>query len=507
MAASLLSAPRGSVLKRLICCLLAVVLGCVWSPRRAGFAYAEEGSSDVAFRAEASVEEDAAFLRLYLISKASVDSFVLHLVLDPAQASLAGDPIIEAPLREEGGFTHIHVEGNGSLDIGYCSAAGFCTDDPILSLPIRYADQTEGPSAGLLSLGEGTMLTVYLPRESRQTAYAIRPEGDAFSTVPILTEGPEIAMGAAPLAWQLRTEIQDVTGNGVGDEADVTASLMHAMGLMPDLDRLPVLLELPLLGEKHLDKFSYTGTIQERNRYKSEMVSCELKTYAAKKLTYYTVEIFIRDIYCLRTALGRETFGRAEKVLITAQRNNAIYAINGDCYFARKTGIVMQNGVIYRDSIDKSREIGVLFEDGTLQVIPPKEIDLDALERSGAYQIWSFGPSLLTPEGEAITSNEGFTDRTLCKPNPRTAIGYVEPGHYYFVVVDGRFAGGSLGMELKDLSILMHSLGCTVAYNLDGGGTSCMASAEYGNISKMADKGRSCSDIIYVIDYSLDDPT
>ena len=306
--------------------------------------------------------------------------------------------------------------------------------------------------------------------------------------------------GAAPLARQLRNGIEDVTGNELADEADIMAQLLCLTGAVSDIGEIAPLLRLPLLGEKHLERFSYAGAVRSRNAYRSDMVSCELKTYKEKRLTYYTVEIFIRDIHCLRTALGRATFGRAEKILLTAQRNNALYAINGDCYFARKVGLVMQNGTLYRNSIDKKRDIAVLFEDGTLEVIPPDRIDLAALQARGAYQIWSFGPGLLTAEGDAIRSNDGFSDKKLAKENPRTAFGCVEPGHYWFVVVDGRGAGGSKGMEMKDLSILMHSLGCTVAYNLDGGGTSGLVSAEYGNISKSADTSRSCSDIIYVID-------
>lgn len=498
MVPSLLSAFKGNVIKRLICCLLAAFFGfgCV------GFAYAEEGPSDVTFRAEASAEEDGPFLRLYLTSEAPIDSFVLHLLLDPEQGSLAGDPIIEEPLRDEVSFTQVHVENDHSLDIGYCSAAGFMTVFSIVTIPLQYAEGIREFSSAFLSIGEGSVLTVFLPETSEQHAYILHSEGNNVISIEPVPE-PGIERDTAGLAYQLRTEILDVTGNGVGDEADVTAGLMHAMGLIPDLEQLPSLLQLPLLGEKHMDKFRYTSTVKERNLYKSDMVSCELITHSEKKLTYYVLDIYIRDIHCLRTALGRETFGRAEKVLLTAQRNNAIYAINGDCYFARETGIVMQNGVVYRTKLDKSREIAVLFEDGTLAIIPPDQIDLDALMEKGAYQIWCFGPGLLTSEGEAILDNTAFSNKTLYQANPRTAIGYVEPGHYYFVVVDGRFAGGSLGMELKDLSVLMHSLGCTVAYNLDGGGTSSMVSAEFGPISKSADQSRSCSDIIYIID----DPT
>ena len=57
------------------------------------------------------------------------------------------------------------------------------------------------------------------------------------------------------------------------------------------------------------------------------------------------------------------------------------------------------------------------------------------------------------------------------RPNPRSAIGYFEPGHYCFVQVDGRIES-SRGMTLEELSQLFADLGCTAAYNLDGGQSS-----------------------------------
>ena len=55
--------------------------------------------------------------------------------------------------------------------------------------------------------------------------------------------------------------------------------------------------------------------------------------------------------------------------------------------------------------------------------------------------------------------------------NPRTAIGMIEPLHYIMVVSDGR-TEESEGLSLFDLGNLMQDLGCDVAYNLDGGGSS-----------------------------------
>lgn len=77
------------------------------------------------------------------------------------------------------------------------------------------------------------------------------------------------------------------------------------------------------------------------------------------------------------------------------------------------------------------------------------------------------------------------------------AIGYYEPGHYCLVVVDGRQRGYSLGLEMTELSKLMKQLGCTEAYNLDGGMTAMMA---YGTelYSQPCGGGRQNCDIVYV---------
>ena len=64
--------------------------------------------------------------------------------------------------------------------------------------------------------------------------------------------------------------------------------------------------------------------------------------------------------------------------------------------------------------------------------------------------------------------------RSLLKVNPRTALGYYEPGHYCFVVVDGRQPGYSQGASMETLARLMSSLGCAAAFNLDGGASSAM---------------------------------
>ena len=64
----------------------------------------------------------------------------------------------------------------------------------------------------------------------------------------------------------------------------------------------------------------------------------------------------------------------------------------------------------------------------------------------------------------------GFYDRT----HPRTVVGMTAGGELLLVTVDGR-QNISAGMKLVDLAELMHSLGCVEALNLDGGGSTTMA--------------------------------
>ena len=90
----------------------------------------------------------------------------------------------------------------------------------------------------------------------------------------------------------------------------------------------------------------------------------------------------------------------------------------------------------------------------------------------GAWQAWTFGPALL--DGSGNVPESFHSTEYLNKVNPRAAIGYVAPGHYKFVVVDGRQDGYSAGVTMSQLAQLMKEEGCLTAYNLDGGKSAVM---------------------------------
>lgn len=246
---------------------------------------------------------------------------------------------------------------------------------------------------------------------------------------------------------------------------------------------------------KFADKFTDGAVLTTDSTYVSENVNVTLTETQVNGVTYYIEDIYIRKIENLRTAFAADTYGRSitEWVLEMAQAHDAVAAINGDYYGITASGVVIRNGKLYSDAVDG--EVCVLFTDGALRVYAAEEFDAEAVMAAGAYQAWSFGPALLSDDGEALTS---FSSR-ISGVNPRTAIGYYEPGHYAFVVVDGRQAGYSTGMTLAQLAALFEDLGCEVAYNLDGGKTSAMTFGD-SLANRPTEGGRMTSDIIYISD-------
>ena len=59
-------------------------------------------------------------------------------------------------------------------------------------------------------------------------------------------------------------------------------------------------------------------------------------------------------------------------------------------------------------------------------------------------------------------------------PQPRCAIGMVEPGHYFAALAEGRIRNVSVGVSVAQMAEWMQKGGCTEALNLDGGQTAVM---------------------------------
>ncbi len=244
--------------------------------------------------------------------------------------------------------------------------------------------------------------------------------------------------------------------------------------------------------------FTDEGVVyQGENYYQNENVYVVIRVHHDEKLTYTVADIYIRDISCLKTGFARDRYkGHSEDPLEQAIRADALIALTGDFYSHEKRGLVIRNGEVYRTELS-DWDVCVLFKDGTMRTYSSQEAknSLDDILAAEPWQSWCFGPKLLSKDGLPVTKEDMNT--TVWPKNPRNAIGYYEPGHYCFVNVDGRQGSYSQGMNMDELSELMYSLGCTEAYNLDGGATAAIIWQD-AIFNKPAGGGRPVPDIIYI---------
>ena len=254
-----------------------------------------------------------------------------------------------------------------------------------------------------------------------------------------------------------------------------------------------------LFGDKFADKFNADGTVDKTDTtYKSGNINLTLNKVENKEkdLTYYTIDVYIRDLKYFKTAFANDTFGRGntDETVNIANAHNAVAAISGDYCANHASGLVIRNGELFREELS-DQDVLVMFQDGSMETYSRRDLDVEAVIARGAYQSWAFGPMLLDANGQPMTEFNSNVNR----PNPRSAIGYYEPGHYVFLLVDGRQLGYSSGLTMQEMSQLFYDMGCKVAYNLDGGQSAVMT---YDG--KVANKpyngGRSISDIIYITD-------
>ena len=250
--------------------------------------------------------------------------------------------------------------------------------------------------------------------------------------------------------------------------------------------------------KKFADRFSDEVAVTE-NTYISSQVSITIDTVVvgegSDRITYYVADIYVAspENFLTRTAHGQMKYFDTQPATEMAREANAILAISGDFLTYQKNGFLMRNGEIY--AADRNYSICALYPDGTMETHDRGSYQIEDILAKNPLQVWSFGPVLLDENGN-VRSSYDISD-AVSYPNPRSAIGYYEPGHYCFVVVDGRQDGHSKGMRIPELAQIFADLGCKAAYNLDGGGTAVMLFG--GEIySRQSNGGRDLGDMLVI---------
>ena len=255
------------------------------------------------------------------------------------------------------------------------------------------------------------------------------------------------------------------------------------------------------------DKIS---VVKQVGAYSNDNVSIviteKLFTVGSDKTTYFVVDIKVSSAQYLKTALAsgdKLTTNKTETVANIASAKNAILAINGDgCgQSKRTTGYVVRDGVTYRSAARGSSgdtEALVIHGDGNMSVIDERKTSLDSVENK--WQVFSFGPALIKNGVISVTSKQEISGQSMAD-NPRTSIGMVEPLHYVIIVGNGR-TNASKGLTLYQLAEALVYEGCTVGYNLDGGGSSTLwfngKVINYPTTNGGKYSEREVSDIVYI---------
>lgn len=260
-------------------------------------------------------------------------------------------------------------------------------------------------------------------------------------------------------------------------------------------------------GESAATEDSSTAVTMTEDSYTNGDISISVTRYATGSgtdaVTYYVADVTLADASTLRSAFANNQFGQniIAKTSEIAAANDAVFAINGDYYGFRDTGIVIRNGVVYRD--EPARTGLAFYTDGTVELYDETDTNAQALLDAGVWNTLSFGPALVA-DGAVISGiddveiDTNFGNHSVQGSHPRTAVGVIDENHLVFVVVDGRDKGYSRGATMTELAQIMVDLGATTAYNLDGGGSSTMYFG--GEVINQPSNGgeRGTSDILYI---------
>ena len=216
--------------------------------------------------------------------------------------------------------------------------------------------------------------------------------------------------------------------------------------------------------------------VMTENSYKSPEVSITIETGETEQdghpVVYYVADIYVASIdnFVTRVANNDMSYYSIQNSSALDKEANAILSICGDFMTYQKGGFMMRNEEVYADDHNLN-SICVLYRNGEMETFDGKSYKIADIKEKDPVQVWSFGPVLLDKDGK--TRTKYTVSSTVAQRNPRSAVGYYEPGHYCFVVVDGR-QKHSAGIKIPNLAKIFEELGCTSAYNLDGGGSAVM---------------------------------
>ena len=237
------------------------------------------------------------------------------------------------------------------------------------------------------------------------------------------------------------------------------------------------------------------------NGYEDASIAVALESREVDGSMFHIARVKIAHPSQLRTALaGPYGTKNSNRPSTMAQKNNAVVAINGDYFINRDGGYIIRQGQFHRApssergtlhvlAIDSRGDFHILVNDRFKQFMALRKDESNPL-----LQVFTFGPALVMDGAVQPMPKEYKFD--FDSRNPRTAIGQTGPLQYVLVLVEGR-SENSPGVTTEALASFMAEIGCTQAFNLDGGNSSVMVFNNNIYAKGMDNKERPVSDIIY----------
>ena len=226
-------------------------------------------------------------------------------------------------------------------------------------------------------------------------------------------------------------------------------------------------------------EFVYANEAEGVWRYASQDLKIEIIRRSEEepiKVRWYEAEVWSKgdEVWRLFTNEEGKHMSTNSWPYIVAQKNQAVLAISTDFaqyrYPKRDTsvGIIIRNGKVFSKKTRKSTYKGfpnldvlALYPDGRMEVYDSDEKTADEYLAMGVTTTLAFGPYLIR---DGVINTEGLAHLSKSR-NPRAAIGMVEPGHTFAMMLEGR-CKESKGGTVDFLAEKMLARGCTTAFNL-----------------------------------------
>ena len=263
------------------------------------------------------------------------------------------------------------------------------------------------------------------------------------------------------------------------------APAVSAEGLSP----LPLNVPAPYAPQGEASADSYTdGSITVRTRV--------IRLFETN-ITVAWIEV--ADPSQLRTALAAPyPAKRRATALKQAQQNKAVFALSGDFFSYHSEGYVVRGGKLLRNKPTRKRDTLLIDGSGYFSILHPTTKAALAEQGTNVREAFAFGPWLVS--GGEIHTN--YRDIGLdVDPNGRhirLVIGQRGPLSYVVFSSEGPEHRKSLGLTIRQCALVAQALGCTEAYNLDGGSSATLILNGRAIHSQVKKYGmRAVGDIIY----------